>query len=73
MMIISTTMILMKIVTITTATTTMTTMMMIMLIIIPVRDSWEIRKFPIGNWEFPFFPVVCVRNYWMIQMSANTF
>ena len=31
----------------------------------PVRDSWELRIFPIGNWEFPFFPVVCVRNHWM--------
>ena len=27
----------------------------------------------IRNWEFPFSPVVCAWNYWMKQMSANTF
>ena len=26
------------------------------LILCPVRDSWELWKFPIGNWEFLFFP-----------------
>ena len=31
-----------------------------------------------GNWElgignFRFFLVVCVQNYWMVQMSDNTF
>ena len=30
------------------------------------RQLWELRKLGIRNWEFPFFPVVCVRNYWMI-------
>ena len=37
------------------------------------RQLWELRNLAIRDWEVPFFSVVCVRNYWMIQMSANPF
>ena len=33
-----------------------------------VRQLWELQKLGIKYWEYPFFKVVCVWNYWMIQM-----
>ena len=35
------------------------------------RGKYGNSQLGIGN--FRFFPVVCVRNYWMIQMNVNTF